>query len=455
MPDSTEILSDSQQKSISQKGRLIHPSQDFDLDYGCYTIPTRVPDPDGKQEPLKTRFVLVTDSREIIDADDREELFKKHRFAFKTTPQGLLTDRWALCDIERFNKEIKTIDAYRTFQDLTSVLGKYVEFKDAEWYHVVALWIMGTYIFRVFEAYPYLAITGFRGSGKSKTAEIISRLAFNGLSTVGISEASLFRIVEATGATLIIDEGEQLMDKNKAQTLRELLNAGYRKGSKVYRQEKTKTGGFETRGFDPYSPKVIVNIAGLEEVLGSRTIAITMLRSNTDKGKKIVTDHGDNWEVLRSSLYAFGLEKFQEIRVSYNYSPDVQIANNRDNELWSPLIAVGKVVFKDHPEELDGIREFAKKQIETTKHDSGLDTITHALILGMDRLIQKDDWYANKELVRATKTYLESDEEIKSSDIGFRLKRLGFQEKKRENSGIKYHLTPEDIKEIMERFDLP
>jgi hypothetical protein len=45
------------------------------------------------------------------------------------------------------------------------------------------------------------------------------------------------------------------------------LLSGYKKGGKVYRTEKTKGERLVPEAFDPYSPKMIANISGLEDVL--------------------------------------------------------------------------------------------------------------------------------------------------------------------------------------------
>lgn len=436
---------------------FIHPSQEFTDDFGCYLISKEVPDLKSKKTNVAHTHLLVISDGRVLTVTDKETLHYQSRMVLRAQPSTLFSERWKAEKIDKLNDIHEINDPYETFCKLKNVVDKYLEVKENEWYSILPLWIMGTYCFTVFEAYPYLAINGFKGSGKSKTGDLIARLAFNGVGTVGISEASLFRIVESSRATLIIDEGEQLKTRNnKADTIRQLLNAGYRRGTKVFRQEKNSKDQFETRSFDPYAPKVIVSIGGLEDVLGSRAINLIMLRAKTERGFRQVGDSSEDWDELRHKLYSFGLEHYLEAKLLYLHDDSVRVGKNRSNDLWSPLLALAKIVFKNRPDEFNAIKAFAEKQIQYTKDDTDFDEFTHATVLALEDLVPTEGWFSTKDIFSIAKSYIDPilQDSFKYAGVGYRMKRLGLNNKRHRNNGTQYFVKPEEIADIKERFGI-
>lgn len=166
----------------------------------------------------------------------------------------------------------------RTYEEIKALLKLYVDMED-KYYHFTALWIIGTYVHDSFTTFPILYINAMRGSGKTRFMNLIAALSKNGLVTSTPKEAVLFRMGKKT---LCIDEAEQIGNK-EFQTLRELLNACYKKGLKVLRNKKVKVGTndeYVIEEFEPYKPVVIANISGLEEILEDRAITIILEKSN-------------------------------------------------------------------------------------------------------------------------------------------------------------------------------
>jgi hypothetical protein len=78
---------------------------------------------------------------------------------------------------------------------------------------------------------------------------------------------------------VFLDESEVLSNRYSATDIRNLLLNGYKKGQPVIRI-RTDERKFEPEFFEIYSPKMLVNIEGLETVLGSRCIDIIMQRGS-------------------------------------------------------------------------------------------------------------------------------------------------------------------------------
>jgi len=177
----------------------------------------------------------------------------------------------------------------KTYEDIIEVLKEYADLRE-EYYPLIAVWIIGTYFHDSFSTYPFLFLNAMRGSGKTRTLKLIIAMSRTGEILTNVTEAVLFRYPK--GSTLGIDEFEGLMRKGN-ESVRELLNASYKKGGKVRRMKQKKTPeGTEqvVEEFEPYKPICMANIWGMEEVLGDRCITLILEKSNKPDIMRILED---------------------------------------------------------------------------------------------------------------------------------------------------------------------
>ena len=122
----------------------------------------------------------------------------------------------------------------------------------------VSLWAIATHCFDLFDSFPYLIFTSpEKRCGKTRATELLEFLVREPQSTVGISPAALFRIIQEKTPTLVIDEAETLTNGSEtAQNLISILNAGYRMGKGVMRCEPP---AMKVTSFQVYCPKVLWN----------------------------------------------------------------------------------------------------------------------------------------------------------------------------------------------------
>ena len=434
---------------------FLNPSQDFINNKAYFTISVLERQILGKN-PFKQIYYAVTNERRLLRFGNEDECYTKYGLLIKQLP--IVTDnetRWT-------NKLIKEY-LFKGFQPLPNevldkvknIYLKYCELKDTPWYSVIALWVIGTYFYYLFETYPYLAFEGTKNTGKSKTARISTRISFNGILSVNISDATLYRDIEVLRPTFGIDEAEILKDPEKSKLIRAILNAGHFKGAKVLRQEKTSKGIFHTRHYSVYAPKLIANTRGLEDTLESRTIKIIMLRAKTEKGLILDTESSEDWNYVRHLCYCFTLCYFKEIKEIYLNNPEVKVANNRFNDLWSPLLSIARFIFKDKPDEFKLIKDFALEQIGLSQDDS-LDDRTNAFFQALRSLTNGGDRVcSSREIKEAMQAYLEEDEvePINTKWIGWKLKSFGLSKgKQRLNKGYLYHLSKKDVDDLLERY---
>lgn len=178
---------------------------------------------------------------------------------------------------ELTEEEVKQI-LKRNYPKIIKILRRYCDLRE-EYYNIISLWILGTYIHKQFPTYPYLYFNAMKGSGKTRILNLISHLSRNGKLSSNMSEAVLFRT--ASDRTFCLDEFERVSSKEKV-ALKELLNVAYKKGGSIERIKKVKSKIAETyqvEEFDVYCPVAMANIWGMEEVLGDRCIQLILEKS--------------------------------------------------------------------------------------------------------------------------------------------------------------------------------
>jgi hypothetical protein len=141
-------------------------------------------------------------------------------------------------------------------------------------------YVLFTYLFDRFETAPYLRFIGDLGTGKTRAVQVIGELCYKPLGGQGnASAASLYRTLDLLGGgTLLLDETDFNPRNEDHQEKMTLLRSGYQRyGSDVLKMDPTRDGGYRTRAFNVFGPKIL---AGRErfpdDALESRCIRIYM-----------------------------------------------------------------------------------------------------------------------------------------------------------------------------------
>ena len=214
-----------------------------------------------------------------------------------------------LKQVEQKNaSKLIALDGYTKILDL---LDEWVDIPE-EHKKIIAIWIIGTYFHKSFDTYPYIFLNAMRGSGKTRLLRLISWLQYNGNGELltNPSDAVMFRTAQERG--IILDEFESEKSKDK-QTMREYLNACYKRGGMVYRMEKQKIDGKEKQvavGYPLYTPVAMANINGVEDVLGDRSITLIIEKSmNMALVKKIEDFYRNQFiQEIKTNFSKFSVE---------------------------------------------------------------------------------------------------------------------------------------------------
>lgn len=230
-----------------------------------------------------------------------------------------------------------SMDASALVKKIEAYINQYVSFSDSSYSLPIALWTIGTYLWPHFDAFPYLVITSdTKRSGKTRLSEMISFCCSNPLNSAAMSAAGMFRSIAEEKPTIFFDEAEVLSSES-ANTLRAVLNVGYRKGQTVRRVFKDGVKDFET-----YCPKVFILIGDVFDTLKDRSIIIRMRRGEVSKR---FTYEGAKTEgaELREMIALTVEENRSQLLEMFEQFAGITFLTDRDEEIWSPLFVIAKL----------------------------------------------------------------------------------------------------------------
>lgn len=287
-----------------------------------------------------------------------------------------------------------------------------------------------------------------------------------------MSGSSLFRIIEGTGATVLLDETERFRHTKdeSAQLLRTLIMQGMLKGQKAIRSEGGKDNSFTPKSYDIYSPKSMAHISGIDDVMGDRFIPLLMMRTkNTEFLNSWPDGKNPEFQQIRNLCYRLFLDYGQEIYNLQEESRNMLGVSGRELQLWTPIITLA-LFFEKHGVEglISQIKEFTSISSKERQNDDEENNRDTKIAIFLDKIIvdiakNDDGWILASEIYNT----LTSEEHIKEYDINPEyfhqrdlsdiLKRLGLGDQrhhKRKANGFNYRIIKEDIDEIKNRLGI-
>jgi putative DNA primase/helicase len=203
-----------------------------------------------------------------------------------------------------------------------------------------ALWAFHSYVIDSASVSPILLINApERSCAKTLLQELLGMLVLRPLSAANSSTAAIFRSLEATRPTLMIDEADMFLKERPE--LQGILNAGYRKNGFVLRTEASGDS-YETRSYHVYGAKCLAGIAlekHLKDALMSRCIEIRMRR-------KLPGEAVERFRNLDQVLLAELRSKFlrfaedQQEKLATVVPPLPEQLGDRAQDNWEPLLAI-------------------------------------------------------------------------------------------------------------------
>jgi hypothetical protein len=229
-------------------------------------------------------------------------------------------------------------------------LGRFVAYPSEHAHVAHTLWIIHAHLMDRWESTPRLAfLSPEPASGKTRALEATELLVPNPVSAVNVSPAYLFRKVGSEeSVTILFDEIDTVFGPKAKENeeIRGLLNAGHRRGAVAGRcvvHGKT----VETEEIPAYAAVALAGLGWLPDTILSRSVIVRMRRRHQGEQveqfrRRIHLIHG---EQVRSLIQIWAKEFPQEV-IWPELPPEIQ---DRDADVWEPLIAIADAVGEDWP----------------------------------------------------------------------------------------------------------
>lgn len=233
----------------------------------------------------------------------------------------------------------------RLLNQIDRLLDRYVAFPSDHDRHAVAAWAVHCWAVDAFDSTPRLALLSpEKGSGKTRTLEVLELVVPDPIHAVNLSASALFRLVadEERDTTLLLDEADTYLSAKTAgqhEDLRGLVNAGHRRGAKAYRVRADR--GNIVEAFPAFAPVALAGIGDLPDTITDRSVVVGMKR-------RAPTEQVDPFrrrqakadtERLRLDLDEWSDQLLEALDGAEPSMPDGVV--DRPADVWEPLVAIG------------------------------------------------------------------------------------------------------------------
>jgi Protein of unknown function (DUF3631) len=238
--------------------------------------------------------------------------------------------------------------------DIHEFLGRFVAYPSDNEHVAHVLWIMHTHLMDAWESTPRIAfLSPEPGSGKTRALEVSELLVPNPVEAVNVTPAYLFRKVGSDQGrpTVLYDEIDTVFGPKAKdnEEIRGLLNAGHRRGA-VAGRCVVKGKIVETEEISAYCAVALAGLGGLPDTLLSRAVVVRMRRRSPEESIEPYRRrvHEPEGTALRKRLSRWAALILKRVTDVWPAMPDG--INDRDADVWEPLLAVADAAAGAWPE---------------------------------------------------------------------------------------------------------
>lgn len=223
--------------------------------------------------------------------------------------------------------------------DVEAYLASVTWLPDPDAHLMVALYLVMTHCYRVFDAVPLLLIQGERGSGKSELGQAMADLGFNAVLVGATTAAAIVRLIDETRGLLVLDDLERISGGvGGVGDVSQILKVSY-KAVTGRKAVADRSGRVVVHDF--FGPKVITNIGGSHEVLGSRMLRVATRALPGDPGERgVVGSNPARSRPLRDELHVWAMCNAVAVRDAYRERLSSAPSGDRRAEIAAPLRAI-------------------------------------------------------------------------------------------------------------------
>lgn len=225
---------------------------------------------------------------------------------------------------------------------------------------VATLYVFHTWIYERFHAVPYLRFLGPPSSGKTRATEVIGALCYHPLTFGGsVTPASMYRMIEAAGGTLLLDEAD-FRDSDISADVVKVLNCGYQQNLPVTRMEQNTAGEFVPRLYQVFGPKILNGRRRFtDDAVETRCLTYAPnTTSRADIPTQLPERFGQEAACLQRKLLQWRFDTLETAAPSDEY---ISTVSRRMNQIILPLVTVADMLGPERERYRSELLQFASQ----------------------------------------------------------------------------------------------
>lgn len=346
----------------------------------------------GFQEKVVDREDIVSNNIFLVATSDGIKLIRSSIFDLgkgkaiieaKGKILPLASEVVGISGLQAWIREPQRSGAAGIYNQIETVLRRYIFLPETA-YKLVSAWVMGSYFYPAFGAYPFLHFLGPKETGKSNTLFVLSKLCFNSIRSSYLTAPALADTTDALRGTLLLDQAEHW---DKREDLLNILADSYKREGGIRRVVTLTKAGRKTDVFNSYSPKAFASTDNLPEDLADRCFTIHMSPARASYPDPSAS--GEDWKAIRTELYKLLLTSYKQVHALASQGTNEK---SRFAELWQP-IQVMLALTEVEAGEVEKVRAYCAEKFSQVRYEL-------------------DDW--DEAVVRAV---LDSPDEIAASQL--------------------------------------
>lgn len=438
------------------EGKNLHPS--LDIQDGLAVLGFRYRNKDNEEQEI----CVVSTNGSVFRATENPIVINDQKFWFDKRPTrklARLEEKWGSENLKKYLEErtsltYESISGHTVFNELVDNIRLYLELEDDSDYDLLAAWVLGTYFYPIFSAYPFIHLKAPKGSGKSQCLTLLTQLCFNAVKAAP-TVASLGDTVDALRGTYLVDQANSLARQGREDLLDIFCDSYKFSGGKrrIISMDKAR-GGRDILEFETYSPKAFASTKELPEDLRDRCFILQLKRSSINN----FPDAGDRWIVWntqRAKCYELLLAEHVTVDGEYlqrrsHYKTDTSIVG-RKLELWLPLEVMLRLFGPS--DKIDAIKRRFFVLYGSAEYEPGELEFAVIEFLQEELTGREEMWFSPKEIsenVPPTSFYenTKSGKQMASA-IGWVIKKFDLaSEKKHTRDGNSYLFRKDKVEKI-------
>jgi len=318
------------------------------------------------QVTTEQRLFVVRDDGHVF-GDGGDETLDALLLTVKLPTIPLSTQLWQAPSVNAYRAGARP-EPHDVFARLIAVYNHYLDFdrsfsEQTAMCNISACLSLMTWFTGSFDVLPYPWPNGEWGRGKTKWGTVWALSSYLGQILTWSGSFAALRDLADYGATLLLDDAENIDDPKSDPDKRALLLAGNRRGAMIPLKEPNSSGkGWSIRWVNAFCPRGFTAKKRPYGALETRSLVIPLVRSADKKRANcdpIKTEKWPcNWRQLQDDLWATALMLLPEAVQVWNELDQESDVFGRSFEVWRAPLAVARL-FERHG--VQGLEETIRK----------------------------------------------------------------------------------------------